>query len=421
MFEQVPMFQNVGAGAYKPGLDTIRALCHALGDPQEKFISVHVGGTNGKGSTSSLIASVLTEDGHRTGLYTSPHLVDFRERIRVNGKMIPEEAVVDFIDRYRALGIGIEPSFFELTTAMAFDWFARCGCDIAVIEVGLGGRLDSTNIITPAVSVITNISLDHTALLGSTEPEIAAEKAGIIKPGVPAVIGRADGEVRRVFERKAEQAPTTIDFAQDHPAYSQAVDDGDHIIYIGTAAGRLQCPLTGDCQRENANTALTALAAIPGVSAEAVCRGFENVLVNTGLTGRWTIAGTNPTVICDTGHNPGGWQWLAPRLQKIADSGDTLHMVIGFVNDKDISTILDMMPRNARYYFATPSVRRGRQADDLRSHASEHGLAGQAYASVGEAVTAARKAAAPSDTIFVGGSTFVVADFLANKTTGNNV
>lgn len=414
MFEQVPMFQNVGAGAYKPGLDTIRALCRALGDPQERFVSVHVGGTNGKGSTSSLIASVLTEDGHRTGLFTSPHLIDFRERIRVDGEMIPEHAVVEFIGRYRSLGLDCEPSFFELTTAMAFDWFARCGCDIAVIEVGLGGRLDSTNIITPAVSVITNISLDHTALLGSTEPEIAAEKAGIIKHGVPAIIGRADGEVRHVFERRAAEVDTTIDFAQDHPAWRDTATVDNHIIYIGTAAGDLRCPLTGDCQRENAATALRALAELPGVSDEAVRRGFENVLANTGLTGRWTVVGTDPAIICDTGHNPGGWQWLAPRLSAMADNG-RLHMVVGFVNDKDVSTILKMMPRNALYYFATPSVRRGRDSAELCGLAARHGLEGQAYGSVDRAFAAARARASACDTIFVGGSTFVVADFLANN------
>lgn len=420
LFSQVTMFQNVGAGAYKPGLDTIRALCHALGDPQLKFETIHVGGTNGKGSTSSLIASVLTESGRRTGLFTSPHLVDFRERIRVNGEMIPEEAVVDFIDRYRRAGLDMEPSFFELTTAMAFDWFARCGCEVAVIEVGLGGRLDSTNIITPAVSVITNISLDHTALLGSTEVEIAGEKAGIIKTDVPVVIGRAEGDVRRVFAETARRVGTKAIFAQDSTAYSGTETDDNHIIYIGTRWGDIRCPLTGLCQPENANTALTALELLAGIEADAVRRGFENVTANTGLTGRWSVVRQCPEVICDTGHNPGGWQHLGPALQSIADRRRLL-MVVGFVNDKDVGTILDMMPRRAHYYFATPSVKRGRPSDELCDEALRHGLDGEAYASVSEAYAAALAAADSDTTIFVGGSTFVVADFIANNLASGDV
>lgn len=413
LFNQVPMFQNVGAGAYKPGLETVAKLCEAFGNPQRRFKSIHVGGTNGKGSVSSLLASVLTEAGLTVGLYTSPHLVDFRERIRVNGAMITEEGVVDFIERYRAMNLGLEPSFFELTTVMAFDWFARIGCDWAVVEVGLGGRLDSTNIIRPELSVITNISLDHTALLGSTEVEIAREKAGIIKENVPVVVGRAEGEVMKVFNHAAAEHFALARFAHTIPAYKELERTPTHYIYKHTVWGDLACPLTGDCQPENANTVLYALAFVPGIRRDAVARGFERVVENTGLTGRWTVVETRPTVVCDTGHNPGGWAFLGPRLCEIADAGE-LHMVVGFVNDKDISTILAMMPRNARYYFTCPSVRRGRPAAELQELAAGFGLHGDAYDSVAAAYGAARAAATPESTVFVGGSTFVVADFFAS-------
>ncbi len=412
MFGQIPMFQNVGADAYKPGLDTMRRLCEAFGNPERKFKTIHVGGTNGKGSTSSLIASVLTESGRRTGLYTSPHLVDFRERIRIDGQMISEDEVVDFIKRYRALDLGLEPSFFELTTIMAFDHFARHGAECAVIEVGLGGRLDSTNVITPEVSVITNISLDHTALLGHTEPEIAREKAGIIKPGVPAVIGHASGDVLRVFTDTAAACGSPVILAGESPAYSSATLTDTHYIYKNTPWGDLTCPLTGDCQPENANTALHALQLLSGITPESVARGFANVTGNTGLMGRWTQLSDSPRLICDTGHNPGGWQHLAPRLCKIASEG-TLRMVIGFVADKDISHILDKMPRNAIYYFTSPSVRRGLPAAELARTAGSCGLCGRIFESVADAVDTARAEAADDDTIFVGGSTFVVADLLS--------
>lgn len=411
LFNQVPMFQNVGAGAYKPGLEGVTRLAEAFGMPHEKFRTIHVGGTNGKGSTSSLLASVLTESGRRTGLFTSPHLIDFRERIRIDGRMIPKEDVVNFIDRYRAMNLGMEPSFFELTTVMAFDWFARKGVDIAVIEVGLGGRLDSTNIITPQISIITNISLDHTALLGNTPVEIAGEKAGIIKPGVPAVIGYADDDVLEVFQNKAKSGLSRLVYAPLWPQFSEYVRHDDHILYKNTPWGNLSCPLTGDCQPENANTALSALDVLHFHDSEAVVRGFANVMANTGLMGRWTTLSEQPRVICDTGHNAGGWEHLAPRLAKIAARGE-LHMVLGFVNDKDVATILSMMPADARYYFATPSVKRGRSADDLRDEAAGHGLEGSSHPSVAEAYEEALRSASPDATVFVGGSTFVVADLL---------
>lgn len=414
MFERTTMFQNVGADAYKPGLERVEELAAAFGNPHRKFPTIHVGGTNGKGSTSSLLASVMTESGRKTGLFTSPHLVDFRERMRIDGRMIGKEDVVGFIDRYRAMNLPIEPSFFELTTIMAFDWFAREGVDMAVIEVGLGGRLDSTNIISPLEAVITNISLDHTALLGDTPEKIAAEKAGIIKAGVPVVVGHARDGVREVFARKAQSVGAPIDFAEDSPLYGDFEATDTHYIYKGTPWGTVACPLTGDCQRENANTVLHALSHLePVPSAEAVQRGFAKVVENSGLMGRWTTLAQSPRVVCDTGHNPGGWEWLGPRLKKIARQ-DTLRMVIGFVNDKDIDTILAMMPAGAKYYFTRPSVKRGRPAESLRDEAVRHGLEGGTYPDVATAYRAALDDADPTDTVFVGGSTFVVADLLTH-------
>ncbi len=414
LFNQIPMFQNIGAGAYKPGLETVTRLSEAFGNPHRNFKTIHVGGTNGKGSTSSLIASVLMESGHKVGLYTSPHLVDFRERIRVDGEVITEQGVIDFINRYKSMRLGLEPSFFELATVMAFDWFAGQGCDMAVIEVGLGGRLDSTNIIMPELSVITNISLDHTSLLGSTETAIAREKAGIIKDGIPVVVGRAEGEVMEVFSGVAAGHHSELRLADRNAAYGRLEKDGTYYIYKDTAWGDIRCPLTGDCQPENANTVLNALSFLPDIRREAVVRGFGRVIENTGLMGRWTVMRTCPTVVCDTGHNSGGWAYLGPRLAEIAASGD-LHIVIGFVNDKDISSILGMMPRGAAYYFACPGVRRGRPAGELKALAAEVGLTGEAYSSVAEAYDAAMRKASSVSTVFVGGSTFVVADYLAAK------
>ncbi len=419
MFRQIPMFQNLGSDAYKPGLERVTALSEAFGSPHLKLRTVHVGGTNGKGSTSSLIASVLTEHGHghtKIGLFTSPHLIDFRERIRINGQMISKADVVGFIERYRALRLGIEPSFFELTTVMAFDWFVRMGVDLAVIEVGLGGRLDSTNIITPLLSIITNISLDHTALLGDTPEKIAFEKAGIIKPGVPAVVGRAEDGVRQVFAEKAHAAGSSIVFAHDNPAFESVDYTADANTYINTPWGTVASPLTGACQTENANTVLNALRLLPySLTEDDIRQGFANVYKNSGLMGRWTVMGTEPTVVCDTGHNPGGWEYLGPRLREIGET-TPLRLVIGFVNDKDISTILRMMPRNAEYFFTSPDVKRGRPASSLQVEASAHGLTGDTYPSVAGAFKAALRDFPAEGTIFVGGSTFVVADLLKHLT-----
>ncbi len=412
LFNQIPMFQNVGARAYKPGLDTVLRLSEAFGSPHLKLRAIHIAGTNGKGSTASTIAAVLRSAGYKTALYTSPHLVDFRERMRIDGKMISEDEVVAFIERFRSLNFEPQPSFFELTTVMAFDFFARNNVDYAVIETGLGGRLDATNILTPLLSVITNISPDHTALLGDTPAAIASEKAGIIKSGIPVVIGKAEGEVKEVFAEKARLENAPIIFAAETPAFSSFENKTSHILYKETPWGDICGELTGDCQSENANTALTALhTLLPELPAEAVSRGFAEVCNLSGLMGRWTTLQKSPQVICDTGHNPGGWEYLGPRLSQLAAS-DKLHIVIGFVNDKDVASILRMLPSDASYYFATPSVRRGRDSKSLKDEAAKFKLNGEAFPTVADAYQAALSSAHPSETIFVGGSTFIVADLL---------
>ena len=412
LFNQVPMFQNVGAGVYKPGLDTVLRLSEVFGSPHLHLKAIHIAGTNGKGSTASSIAAILTSAGYKTALYTSPHLVDFRERIRIDGAMISEEKVVDFIERFRNLNFKPQPSFFELTTVMAFEHFARDNVDYAVVEVGLGGRLDATNIITPEISVITNISFDHTSLLGNTLAEIATEKAGIIKAGIPVIIGHSNAETRDVFINKAAAESSPIVFASEHKLYSSLERYTDHITYRNTPWGDIESELIGDCQPENANTVFNALSVlVPTLKSEAVAEGFAQVGRLSGLIGRWTTLNRAPLTICDTGHNPGGWQYIAPRLSQIA-SASRLHIVIGFVNDKDISAILSALPKDARYYFASPSVKRGYSATLLKDDANTYALQGEAYDTVAKAYTAAQMAASPLDTIFIGGSTFVVADLL---------
>lgn len=418
LFERTAMFQRQGNGAYKPGLGTTLALAGAWDNPHTKFRTIHVGGTNGKGSTAHTLAAVLQSAGYRTGLYTSPHLLDFRERIRVDGEMVSRDFVVEFVEEFLASEalVALSPSFFELVTIMAFAWFARQKVDVAVVEVGLGGRLDSTNIISPELSVITNISLDHTALLGNTEAEIAGEKAGIIKPGVPVVIGEAAGAVREVFESKAREEHAPIVFAQDRRPFASCLNLGDLLLYKGTPWGDIEGELCGACQSLNGATIMTALEVLKdkfAIDGEAVRRGFAHVCELTGLMGRWMEVEAAPVrVVCDTGHNVGGWQHLGSTLAEIAEQGN-LHIVIGFVNDKDIAHIVDFLPRKAKYYFVCPSVERGRSAQSTAEYCTAAGLHGKAYDSVAQGFEAAKKAATPGDTIFVGGSTFVVADFLA--------
>lgn len=418
LFNRLQAFHRVGATAYKPGLHTTLALSEAFGSPHVGLRTIHVAGTNGKGSTAHTLAAVLQAAGLKTGLYTSPHLLDFNERIRVNGKPIAHEAVVDFAERFRRLPAfadgRLDPSFFELATVMAFEHFRREQVDVAVIEVGLGGRLDSTNVITPDVSVITNISLDHTALLGSTPAEIAAEKAGIIKPGVPAVIGEADDSTRAVFAAKAAEAGAPLIFAGDSPVYTGYDVRPDSIVYHGTPWGDVTSELTGEGQWHNANTVMTVLRELDRqgypIDTESVRKGFADVTAITGLMGRWQQVGDSPRVICDTGHNPGAWQYTGPRLARIP--AGQLHVVLGFAADKDIATIAQYLPAGARYYFVQPDTPRAASSADVAAKALALGIHGRSFDTVVEGWQAARQAAAPGDTIFVGGSNFVVADFL---------
>ncbi len=414
LYTQTPVFQRDGASAYKPGLDTARALSAAFGDPHRRYRAVHVGGTNGKGSTAHTLAAIFRSAGLRTGLYTSPHLLDFRERIRVDGEMISRDAVVDFVERYLAMPDvkDLHPSFFELTMTMAFEWFALREVDIAVVEVGLGGRLDSTNIIMPELSVITNISKDHTAFLGDTLREIAVEKAGIIKPGVPVVVGEAEGDVLRVFEDAAARAGSPLVMAV--PVVAREMDGGWLYEGCGMDGGDVYGELGGEFQPRNAATVLAAVRTLglPQVTADAVRAGFAGVCGLTGLRGRLTTLCCAPyTLVCDTGHNPGAWQYLGAHLAGVKAPRKTV--VVGFAADKDVDTILSMMPRDARYLFTKPSGNRGLDAAELARMAGRHGLRGETAETVADAVARVRSEAVDGEYIFVGGSNFVVADLLA--------
>ncbi len=385
------MFSQVGAAAYKEGLDTTLALSAEYGDPHKAYKSVHVAGTNGKGSTTHTIASVLQEAGYKTGLYTSPHLKDFSERIRVNGKPIDEQYVVDFVENAKPLIDKLQPSFFEITTIMAFQYFKDMGVDVAVIETGLGGRLDSTNIITPLVSIITNVSFDHVAQLGNTLEKIAGEKAGIIKPGIPVVVGEAPENLRPIYESKG----SPIIWAED-------MEFPD-----------VEFELKGLCQDKNKKTILASLEVLKldlDISAENIRQGMAHVVENTGLMGRWQTIGTEPLIIADTAHNEGGIRYIAEQLKSMKYK--TLRIVFGMVKDKDISTVLSLMPKDAEYYFTNASTQRSLPAAELQHMAAEYGLSGNAYPSVKEAFEAAKAASGAEDMIYVGGSNFVVAEVL---------
>ena len=414
LYNQHPAFQRVGAAAYKPGIETSIELDELYGHPHKAYRCIHVAGTNGKGSVSHTIASILQKSGYKVGLYTSPHLVDFRERIRVNGEMIPKQNVTQFVETYIEKGFHGSPSFFELTMMMAFDYFRQEKVDFAVIEVGLGGRLDSTNIITPLLSVITNISKDHTQFLGNTLEAIAHEKAGIMKPGIPCVIGEATGGVRSVFEQTAKATETPIEFAQDSNEIISAATKGFAVEYHTRSFGMIESDLSGHCQRHNANTIMHTIGKLRqqgvDITDEAIKAGFKSVCQTTGLMGRWMKISDSPLTICDTGHNVGGIQYISEQLQQLNCSD--LRMVIGFVNDKDIEHILELLPHNATYYFTQASIPRAQHANVVRAKAEEKRLYGESYESVAEAYRAALSTATPDSVIFVGGSTFVVADFL---------
>lgn len=481
LYESAPMFQQVGSKAYKEGLVNSIELDQHFGHPHQKFRTIHIAGTNGKGSCSHTIAAILQSAGYKVGLYTSPHLIDFRERIRINGQMISEQYVIDFVENHRSYFEPLHPSFFELTTSMAFNYFAQEKVDVAIIEVGMGGRLDCTNIIQPDLCVITNISFDHMQFLGNTLDKIAKEKAGIMKRDVPVIIGEANGEVKEAFIRKANETGAKIIFAEssenttnvyhidnlslkkisqlrsnlsekeilknkalesdlrktdltnldpvinqylsknkDAMCYVRLSDDSSHHIkdvIIGE--------LTGNCQEKNGRTILTATENLRKIgyriSYKDILQGFANVCEMTGLMGRWQQLQSNPDLICDTGHNVAGIFYIVQQLANLKNNQkfDRLHIVFGMVNDKDISSVLEMLPKDAIYYFTKASVKRALNENDLAKQALAKGLFGTVYPSVTEAVIAAKKQSLPKDLIFVGGSSFIVADLLSNCNTLN--
>ncbi|MBE0673603.1 MAG: bifunctional folylpolyglutamate synthase/dihydrofolate synthase [Bacteroidales bacterium] len=418
LYSKLPAYQRIGKAAYKEGLGNTLALDSYFGEPHRRFKSVHIAGTNGKGSVSHMMASAFQEAGFRTGLYTSPHLRDFRERIRINGEMIPEEEVVSFVGKHQGIIESVAPSFFELTVALAFDYFARMNVEIAVIETGMGGRLDSTNIITPLLSVITNIGHDHMEFLGDTIAKVAGEKAGIIKPGVQVVIGETDIETKPVFEEVAGKAGSPIYFADmnfDCSLESFNPQSGTRgFNVISRAEGRSisgKIPLPGDYQAHNLKTLFQAFAVIDDMyrpSVAQIISGIERVTTSTGLLGRWQVLRHNPMVICDTGHNREGLSFVTRQLA--AMKYDRLHMVIGFVNDKDLASVLPLFPKDAVYYFTRAAIPRALDEKLLQAGAAEYGLQGSTWPSVGSALDAALSSANDDDLIFVGGSTFVVAE-----------
>lgn len=419
LYAAAPLFQQQGSAAYKPGLQTTELLDTHFGHPHRSFRTVHIAGTNGKGSCAHTIAAILQHAGYHVGLYTSPHLVDFRERIRVDGQMISRDYVAQFVERERDFFAPLHPSFFEVTTALAFKWFAHCKVDIAVIEVGLGGRLDCTNIITPLLSVITNISLDHTQLLGHSLAEIATEKAGIIKPHIPVVVGEALPATRPVFVEKAEKENAPISFACDEEEVvkSEVTTDGFHRVYTTRHFGMLKGELSGECQVRNTATILCALRHLRElglkISDDHIRFGFAYVCEATGLMGRWQRVATSPDVVCDTGHNPGGWQYLGRQLSQICEQKRRLWVVFGMAADKDVATVMDCLPKRAYYFWGRASVRRALASADLGRMGEARGLTGRVFPTVREAAEAALRAARRDDFVYIGGSSFVVADFLA--------
>ena len=397
MFEQLPMYQHQGASAYKKDLTNTLMLADYLGNPEKKLKCIHVAGTNGKGSTSHMLASIFQEAGYKTGLYTSPHLKDYRERIKIDGKEIPEDFVCEFIAKHKSFFDEHTLSFFEMTVGLAFDYFEKEKVDIAIIEVGLGGRLDSTNIITPLLSVITNIGLDHTQFLGTTLQEIAVEKAGIIKNHIPVVIGEYTNETKPIFMAKAQETNSEIYFASEliNKEYTSS--------------------LIGDYQKHNKKTVLQSVKVVQEkydykISETNIKNGFLNVIENTGLQGRWQQLKDNPKVICDTAHNKHGLEIVLKQIQKT--NFDQLHIVLGVANDKDLAEILPLFPKNAKYYFCKPNIPRGLDAEIVKKKATLYGLVGKTFDSVSIAYREALLNAADSDFIYIGGSTFVVAEVL---------
>ena len=433
LFSQLPMFQRVGSAAYKANLDNTIEICKLLGNPENKFKSIHIAGTNGKGSTSHYLASILQSAGYKVGLYTSPHLKDFRERIKINGEMISQQAVVEFVEKYKTDFEKIQPSFFEMTVGLAFDYFANQHVDIAVIEVGLGGRLDSTNVITPELAVITNISFDHVGLLGDTLEKIAVEKAGIIKTAIPVVVGESHVQTKSVFIEKAKSEKTSIIFADEiyvarnvhfknneqlsmfmdifKYAHSDTVrfDKTEDLFYLN-----LETELLGLYQQKNIATVLAAVGILATkgyvLSEYFVREGLKNVVKQTGLMGRWQILSKQPLVIADTGHNEAGLKEVLIQIQETPHNH--LHFVLGMVNDKDVSAILEMLPKTATYYFCNAAIPRALEAQELAKLAKGFSLNGNVFSSVKNAFFSAIKTAQSNDLVFVGGSTFTVAEIV---------
>jgi len=434
LYSQLPLFTRDGPSAYKADLTNTIELCRRLGNPQHKFKSIHVGGTNGKGSTSHMLAAILQVAGYKTGLYTSPHLKDFRERIRINGQVISEQEVIDFVIEHRKDFDEIKPSFFEMTVALAFDIFAREKVDLAIIEVGLGGRLDSTNIITPLLSVITNIGWDHMNMLGNSLQLIAAEKAGIIKPGIPVVVGEHQPEVADIFIDKAKQQGSRILFASDvfksevvspEPKVRDLIGT-EELLHVRLSPCEPQTmdyglwtmdfplDLSGIYQLKNIKTVLATVNELRmqgfKITDKHIKTALRQVKTLTGLRGRWEILNKSPLTICDTGHNPEGMREVLKNISAVPYN--QLHFVIGVVNDKDISQILSMLPKDALYYFCKPNIPRGLEAESLKQKAESFGLQGGVYSSVKEGFAAAQRNAAENDLVFISGSTFVVAEII---------
>lgn len=426
LYSQMPMFERQGASGYKEGLENSLLLDAHFKHPHQQYRTIHVAGTNGKGSCAHTLAAILQMCGYKVGLYTSPHLVDFSERIRINGQPIPEEYVIDFVEKEKYYFEPLSPSFFEVTTAMAFKYFADMEVDIAVIEVGLGGRLDCTNIITPILSVITNIGLDHTQFLGTSLEQIAMEKAGIIKKGVPVVIGETTPETRMIFEAMAAEAGAPAVFAEDMKEVLSCKLTEKGMLYHTQHYGEITGELMGNYQKKNANTILCAVrqledlgymfpvSCISGTPSQnkEVSEGFKYVCDLTGLKGRWQIVNTAPMTVCDTGHNVPGWTYLSEQLKAV--TCDHMHIVFGMVDDKDITGVMALLPKEATYYFTKANNKRAVSENVLKIYAQELGLKGYSFPDVASAYEAAKETATEKDFVFIGGSSYVVADFLKN-------
>ena len=419
LFTSMPSFQRVGGDAYKPGLERIAAFCQSIGNPQRNYYTIHVAGTNGKGSVSHMLASILMQAGYRTGLFTSPHLNDFRERIRVDGEMIPKQKVVNFVDKHHDKMRELDLSFFEMTAAMAFDYFDQSDVEVAVIETGLGGRLDATNIITPILSVVTNIGKEHTEFLGESIADIASEKAGIIKKSIPVVIGEASEQYNSVFERRAEELNSTVIYAEREfllHGIEHFDNHNQHFSIERTRDNRnyeLDIDLLGDYQQHNIITACAAADYLAEktpltISRRAFREGLASAAANTGLMGRWQVLAREPYTVCDTGHNAHGIKYIASQLEKL--ECDRLYCVIGFAKEKSLEDIMPLLPRKAHYIFTRAAIERARNVEDIAAVADKLGLDYECVSSVADAVAKAKSLALPTDAIFIGGSNFVVAE-----------